>query len=73
MSIKARDKLTDGKPCLHCDKPNVRGSRYCRVCRDRVRKGIPLDLNEWPTYREMKRIGGGGPRPPILYGRGRPK
>lgn len=51
------------RPCVGCGRATVRGLHYCRRCKARLRAGLPVDLDELPTVRELVSAGlisGGG-------------
>jgi hypothetical protein len=43
--------------CIGCDREQpIAGSSYGPICRQRLRDGTPLDLDDLPTRRESRRL-----------------
>ena len=47
---------TTGPVCMGCDRRPVREAHtYCRICRVRLRAGLPTDLDEYLSHGEACR------------------
>lgn len=42
--------------CIGCGKTTVRGPAYCRKCRERLKRGTPVDVDEIPTLDDLRRV-----------------
>ena len=43
------------RPCIGCGKTQVVGQTYCRRCKKRLDAGLPVDLDEYVTYRQSRK------------------
>lgn len=43
-------------PCIGCESQTNQPHRYCKTCKDRLRHGLPVKVEDYPTQADCRRL-----------------